>query len=88
MTVEVAGVAAAFALFAAAVGVMVTVALRWSSNRHQSRLSRLTSVEFVELFLFIEPKQFLRLNLIAVVVLTLIAFSCSGQALLRRCCYS
>ena len=73
MTAEVVGVAMAFALFAAAVGVMVTVALRWSSSRHQSRLSRLTSVEFVELFLFVEPKQFLRLNLLAVIVLPVIA---------------
>jgi tight adherence protein B len=78
MTAEVAGVAAAFALFAAALGVMVTVALRWSSSRHQSRLSRLTSVEFVELFLFVEPKQFLRLNLLAVIVLPVIAFFLLG----------
>lgn len=65
MTAEVVGIAAAFALFAAAVGTIATIALRWSSTRHQNRLSHLTSVEFVELFLFVEPKQFLRLNLAA-----------------------
>ncbi len=78
MTAEVVGIAAAFALFAAAVGTIATIALRWSSTRHQNRLSHLTSVEFVELFLFVEPKQFLRLNLAAVVVLPLVAFILIG----------
>lgn len=78
MTAEVVGVAAAFALFAAAVGTIAAVGLRWSSTRHQNRLSHLTSVEFVELFLFVEPKQFLRLNLVAVVVLPLLAFIVVG----------
>ena len=78
MTAEVVGVAAGFALFAAAVGTIAAAGLRWSSTRHQNRLSHLTNVEFVELFLFVEPKQFLRLNLVAVVVLPLLAFILVG----------
>jgi tight adherence protein B len=67
-------VAVAFALFAAAIGAMAAAAVRWSSTRHEKRLTHLTSVEFVELFLFIEPKLFVRMNLVAVLVLPFIAF--------------
>lgn len=78
MNFEVASVAVAFAIFAAAVGAVAAAVLRWSSNRHQSRLTRLTSVEFVELFLFIDPMLFLRINLIAVIVLPIVAFLLFG----------
>ena len=78
MSPEVASVAVAFAICAAVVGAMTAAVLRWSSSRHQSRLTRLTSVEFVELFLFIEPMLFLRINLIAVIVLPILAFLLFG----------
>lgn len=72
MTTDVAWVAGAFALFAAAIGATVAAAVRWSSSRHQSRLVRLTQVEFVELFLFLEPERFIRINLLSAIVLPLL----------------
>lgn len=72
MTTDIAWVAGAFALFAAAIGAIVVAAVRWSSSRHQSRLVRLTQVEFVELFLFLEPKRFIRINLLSAIVLPLL----------------
>lgn len=72
MTTDVAWVAGAFALFAAAIGTTVAAAVRWSSSRHQSRLVRLTQVEFVELFLFLEPERFIRINLLSAIVLPLL----------------
>lgn len=78
MNSTVLAVAAAFALFAAMLGVAFTAALRWSSNRHRDRLSRLTRVELAELFLFIDPRLFIRLNVIVVIVLPLIMLLAAG----------
>lgn len=72
MSAGILGIALAFALSAAVVGVTVAMIFRWSSSRHQTRLARLTQVEYVELFLFLEPARFVRINVIAAVVLPLL----------------
>jgi len=72
VSVGILGIALAFALCAAVVGVTVAMIFRWSSSRHQTRLARLTQVEYVELFLFLEPARFVRINVIAAVVLPLL----------------
>ena len=66
MSRDILWVAMAFAICAAIAGAVAAAVLRWSSARHQSRLSHLTQVELVELFLFVDPRQFLRINAIAV----------------------
>jgi tight adherence protein B len=75
---DVLWVAMAFAVCAAIAGAIAATVLRWTSVRHQNRLSHLTRVELVELFLFVDPRQFLRLNAIAVLVLPLLAFAVAG----------
>lgn len=78
MSRDILWVAMAFAICAAIAGAVAAAVLRWSSARHQSRLSHLTQVELVELFLFVDPRQFLRINAIAVLVLPLLAFVVTG----------
>lgn len=78
MNTNVWWVALAFAVFAALAGFLITALVRWSSTRHQNRLTRLTRVELAELFLFVDPRLFLRVNAVAVIVLPVVAFLLSG----------
>lgn len=78
MTGSILTAAAAFALFAAVLGAVLTAIFRWGSARHHDRLTHLTRVELAELFLFIDPGVFIRLNIIAVIVLPLLIFFVFG----------
>lgn len=78
MNLNVLAAAAAFALFAAMLGAGLTAIFRWGSNRHRDRLAHLTTVELAELFLFVDARVFLRLNIIAVIVLPLLVFLMAG----------
>ena len=69
-------IAAAFATVAALAGVVGATALRWGTERHSARLSHLSGVRFAELFLFLDPAQFIKLNLIALLCLPLLSSSC------------
>lgn len=80
MSPEIWLAALAFAVCAVLAGMLATAALRWSSARHQSRLSRLTRVEFAELFLFVDSRAFLRYNAIAVIVMPILALLTLGVA--------
>lgn len=88
MSTTVLAAAAAFALFAAMLGAVLTAAFRWGSTRHRDRLAHLTSVELAELFLFVDSHVFIRINLIAVIVLPLIVFFFAGliPALITALC--
>lgn len=79
MSASILAVAVSVAVFAAAVGAAATAAFRWGSARHQDRLTRLTTVELAELFLFVEPRVFVRLNVLAVLVLPLLALAIFGS---------
>ncbi len=55
-------------LAAAALGIgaiLLGRASAWSTRRHEQRLTRLSRVELAELFVFIEPRRLVRLNLLA-----------------------
>lgn len=78
MTANVLTVAAVFAFFAAVIGAVLTAAFRWGSSRHRDRLTRLTQVELAELFLFVDASVFIRLNVIAFIVLPLLVFLLAG----------
>lgn len=78
MSAEILLVALVFALFAAAIGVAATAAFRWGSARHHDRLAHLTRVELAELFLFVDPRVFIRLNLIAVIICPIVALVLFG----------
>lgn len=76
-------VALVAALAAAAFGVAIAIVFRWFSVQHTGRLARLSRVEFVEMFLFVEPSRFVSINAIALAVLpTLTFFSLGGAAAL------
>jgi tight adherence protein B len=78
MSREALFLAMAFAVCAAVVGAVTAMFLRWSSTRHKDHLDHLTRVELVELFLFVDVRQFLRLNAIALLLLPLLAFLMAG----------
>lgn len=80
MTANILGAAIAFALFAAVLGGVLTAAFRWGSSRHHDRLTHLTRVELAELFLFVDARVFVRMNIIAVIVLPLLVFLIAGVA--------
>lgn len=64
--VLVAGLAAAVAVAAAARLTWATT--RQGVRRHESRLLRMATSEFVELFVFLDPAAFLRLNTVVVLL--------------------
>lgn len=68
------GVGAAAAL----AGWVITKWLVWTSQRHTERLTRLSDVELVELFLFVDPRLFLKLNAAALLTLPPLAFFILG----------
>lgn len=53
---------------------VVTKWLVWTSEWHTERLVRLSDIELVELFLFIDPQLFLKLNAAALLVLPPLGF--------------
>lgn len=71
-------IAAAFATVAALAGVVGATALRWGTERHSARLSHLSGVRFAELFLFLDPAQFIKLNLIGLLCLPLLSWPLVG----------
>ena len=71
-------IAAAFATVAALAGVVGATALRWGTERHSARLSHLSGVRCAELFLFLDPAQFIKLNLIALLCLPLLSWPLVG----------
>jgi tight adherence protein B len=73
VSADVALAALAFSIAAVLAGALAAAALRWSSARHENRLSRLSRVELAELFLFVDSRQFVRYNAVAVVVLPSLA---------------
>ena len=68
------------ALAAAAVALLAWRAGAWGSQQHRQRLERLTRVELTELFVFIEPRRFLQLNLAALVVVPAALWLTTGRA--------
>jgi len=78
MTANVLAAAAALALFAAVLGAVLTAVFRWGSARHRDRLTHLTRVELAELFLFVDAGVFIRMNLVAVIILPLLVFLVAG----------
>ncbi|MBU3671872.1 MAG: hypothetical protein FGM43_04925 [Sinobacteraceae bacterium] len=70
--------AAAFATVAALAGIVAVTALRWGTEQHSARLSHLSGVRFAELFLFLDPAQFIKLNLIALLCLPLLSWPLVG----------
>lgn len=50
----------------------MTAGFRWGSVRHQRRLAHLSKVEFAEMFMFLDVTEFLRLNLLALIVAPLL----------------
>jgi tight adherence protein B len=58
----------ALAVCAALAGWVIARLARDLAGRHRARLMHLNQVQLVELFLFVEPKTFLRLNVAALVV--------------------
>jgi tight adherence protein B len=79
-----AGVLAALvsAVAAAAAVYVAAVAVRTLTIRHEDRLARLTRVDLAELFIFIEPGQFVRLNIALLLAVPLAIYAASGSALL------
>lgn len=74
MWLAAGGVGAAAAL----AGWVITKWLVWTSQRHTERLTRLSDVELVELFLFVDPRLFLKLNATALVLLPPLGFLTLG----------
>ncbi|MCP5359514.1 MAG: type II secretion system F family protein [Sinobacteraceae bacterium] len=74
---EWVAVVAAFA--AVAVALLAWRVGSWSTQRHRQRLERLTQVELIELFVFIEPRRFLQLNLAAFAVIPAVFWLLSGS---------
>jgi tight adherence protein B len=71
-------IAAAFATVAALAGIVGATVLRWGTEQHSARLSHLSGVRFAELFLFLDPAQFIKLNLIALLCLPLLSWPLVG----------
>jgi tight adherence protein B len=71
-------IAAAFATVAALAGIVGATVLRWGTEQHSARLSHLSGVRFAELFLFLDPAQFIKLNLIALLCLPLLSWPIVG----------
>lgn len=71
-------VGAAAAIAAAVCGVALASAIRWFSSRHTDRLAHLSRVELAEMFLFVEPAKFLRINAVALIALPMLTFVVIG----------
>jgi len=71
-------IAVVFATVAALAGIVAATALRWGTEQHSARLSHLSGVRFAELFLFLDPAQFIKLNLIALLCLPLLFWPLIG----------
>jgi tight adherence protein B len=59
-------------LAAGALAILAVLAARagaWGSRQHEQRLTRLSRVDLAELFVFIEPRRLVRLNLLALAAL-------------------
>ena len=61
-------IAVAGALAAMVIAVALASSFRWGSEQHQRRLAHLSAVGFAEIFMFLEPAAFLRLNLLAAII--------------------
>lgn len=73
-------VAASFAVAVVALLVAGVRAGRWGSARHRERLRRLSDVDLVELFVFVDPRLFIRWNLAALLVLPVSLGALAGSA--------
>jgi tight adherence protein B len=72
-------------LAAAALATLALLAARagaWGSQRHEQRLTRLSRVELAELFVFIEPRRLVRLNLVMLASLPALVGLLTGSLLL------
>jgi tight adherence protein B len=77
-------------LAAAAIAILAVLAARggaWSSRRHEQRLTRLSRVELAELFVFIEPRRLVRLNLLALAAVPVIVGLVTASPLLMAAAF-
>jgi tight adherence protein B len=78
-------------LAAGALAILAVLAARagaWGSRHHEQRLMRLSRVELAELFVFVDPRQLVRLNLLAVATLPVMVGLVSGSVLLAACAFA
>ncbi len=59
--------------------VLVARAGAWSTRHHEQRLTRLSRVELAELFVFVEPRRLVQLNLIALACIPTLFGVASGS---------
>jgi tight adherence protein B len=57
-----------------------SIALRWGSAEHQSRLRRISDHDLAELFVFVDPGKFALWNAVALLGLPLLAYLSLGSA--------
>jgi tight adherence protein B len=72
--------AAAAALAVGCAAVAGSIALRWGSAEHQSRLRRISDHDLAELFVFVDPGKFALWNAVALLGLPLLAYLSLGSA--------
>jgi tight adherence protein B len=75
-------------LSAAALAILAWRAGAWGSQRHEQRLTRLTRVEFAELFVFVEPRRFVRLNLLALLLVPTLVGAATASPLLAAAAFA
>jgi tight adherence protein B len=84
------GAAAPPLLAAAAFAILAVLAVRagaWSSRHHEQRLTRLSRVELAELFVFIEPRRLVRLNLLALALVPALVGYCASSLVLAAAAF-
>lgn len=73
-------VAGSFAIAVVALLFAGLRAGRWGSARHRERLRRLSDVDLAELFVFVEPRRFVRWNFAALLVVPALLGLLTGRA--------